>query len=465
MQTDNILKRQYGFFTSMCIVIGFIVGTGIFWRPGRVLYESGGSVGLGVLAWIIGGLLISTCVYMFAVMATKYEKIHGMVDYAEALVGKKYGYSAGWFFCIMYQTAGFAIIAWISATFTATLAGHYNTTNSTFVFFIAAFYMVMTFVVNYLSPKLPIRLNNFTTVVRIIPIVAMGLVGTFMAIVASTNDTSSGLYNEIYYVEHIVATQSFLGAIFATVFAYNGWQAAAAFNSEINDSKRKFPLALIIGFFVVMIIYVLYFIGLTAAADNNQLMVYNALGTRAAFANVFGGAASNIIMIFVIISGLGILNMCCMGMSRGLYALARRNKGPMPSRMIQLDKETGIPTTSMVFCLGMSFLWFGVIYANHHNWFVLPNGTVFRVDLPDFYNLFFFVLLIPIFVGFIIKHYKDTSMHFVNRIIAPILATAASAFMIYALASSSFIHVVVYTAMFIGFLSIGFLFYRGGHVD
>ena len=49
----NILKRQYGLFVSICIVVGFIVGTGIFWRPGRVLYEAGGNMWLGVLAWVV----------------------------------------------------------------------------------------------------------------------------------------------------------------------------------------------------------------------------------------------------------------------------------------------------------------------------------------------------------------------------------------------------------------------------
>jgi len=433
--------------------VGFIVGTGIFWRPGRVLYESGGSLALGILAWVIGGLVISTCVYMFSIMATQYEKIHGMVDYAEAVVGKKYGYLTGWFFCIMYQTAGYAIIAWISASFTATLAG--GRTDANFILVIAVFYMIGMFVMNYFAPKLPMRLNSITTIARLIPLILMGIVGVAIGSATSAIETSS------YVIPNFgegIAAPSFMGAIFATVFAYNGWQAAVAFNSEVKDSKRNFPIALLCGFFVVMIIYVLYFIGVVTAGDSYELMRHNQLGTRNAFANVFGNVASDIILVFVIISGLGILNMCCMGMSRSLYSLARRGVGPAPNKMIKLNPKTGIPQNSMIVCVCVSFFWMAVQYGNQNMWFGTVNERPFRFELPDFYNLIFFVLLIPIFIGFLIRNHKNQEIHWFNRFVAPTIATIGAGFMIYASVISSPIHAVVYMSAFAFFTVIGIIF-------
>jgi len=458
MTENNILKRQYGLPVAICVVVGFIVGTGIFWRPGRVLYEAEGSIWIGVAAWVVGGLVIAACVYMFAVMAARHEKIHGMVDYAEAIVGEKYGYLAGWFFCVMYQTAGYAIIAWISASFTATLAGHTNVTNTAFVFFLAAFYMAITFVMNFLAPKLPMRLNTFTVIARMIPLLLMGTVGVVAGFFFG--DGAAVALNGIGGIGEGMADPSFLGAVFATVFAYNGWQAAVAFNSEINDSKRNLPIALMVGFFIVMVIYVLYFVGVTSAGDPYHLMQSNQLGTRAAFANIFSPAASYIVLIFVIISGLGILNMCCMGMSRSLYALARRGRGPAPERIVTLDKDTNVPTNSMVVCVGLSFLWMMVIYGNHNGWFGYLGGRAFRFDLPDFYNMIFFVLLIPIFIGFLIKNRANKEIGIFNRIIAPLLAAGGAGFMIYALISSSWVHAVVYSAVFILIGAVGFIFWR-----
>ena len=453
MVEPHILKRQYGFFITLCIVIGFVVGTGIFWRPGRVLMEAGGMVDVGVWAWVIGGLVISTCVYMFAIMAGKYEKIHGMVDYAEAVVGKRYGYLAGWFFCIMYQTAGYAIIAFISASFTAVIAGHDNVTNSPFVFFITAFYMVGVFVLNYIAPKLPMMLNTTTTIVRLIPLVAMGTVGVILGI-----SVSEGYATAIGATTlEGIAPPSFLGAVFATAFAYNGWQAAVAFNSEINNGKKTFPFALLSGFFIVIVIYVLYFLGIAYNSDHLVLVSNNQLGTRQAFANVFGSYAYNIVMVFVIISGLGILNMCCMGMSRSMYALARRGLGPMPERMRQLDPHTNVPVCSMVTCVGVSFLWLMIIFGNHNNWFTIM-GRPFNFDLPDFYNMVFFALIIPIFIGFMIKHRQDKTIPLFNRTAAPILGATGAGFMIFALVMSSPLHAVVYTLVFAILTIIGIIF-------
>ncbi|MCL2407345.1 MAG: APC family permease [Defluviitaleaceae bacterium] len=460
---NNILKRQYGLFTSICIVVGFIVGTGIFWQPARVLSYAGGDVGIGVLAWVVGGLLILPCVYMFAVMAGRYEKVHGFVDYAEAIVGCRYGYAAGWFFCVMYQTAGYALIAYISATFTATVAGHENTTNSAFVFFIAAFYMVMTFGMNYLAPKIPMRLNIGTTIARLVPLFAIGTVGVVIGL--ATNESAALSSASQLLSTQSVAGQSvgvsaetnFLGAIFATVFAYNGWQAAAAFNSEVKNSKRNFPIALLLGFVVVMVIYVLYFIGVTTAGDAYALMGNAPLGTRAAFSNVFGAAAGNILMVFIIISGLGILNMCCMGMSRGMYAIARRGIGPLPHRMVVLDAQTNVPTTSMVACVALSFLWLMVLYGNNHAWFSIA-GEPFNFRLQDFYNMLFFILLIPIFTGFFIKNRRDKTIHIFNRFIAPFFGIGGAGFLVYALAQVNYIHAAIYVLTFVVLMLVGFLF-------
>ncbi|MCL1996138.1 MAG: APC family permease [Defluviitaleaceae bacterium] len=450
---ENGLKRQYGFFVTLCIVIGFVVGTGIFWRPGRVLLEAGGSVYIGVLAWVVGGIVIASCVYMFAVMASHYERMHGMVDYAEIIVGKRYGYLAGWFFCVMYQTAGYAIIAYISASFTATLAGHYNVTNSPFVFFIAGFYMNGVFVLNYINPKIAIKLNNVTTVARLIPLMAMGTIGVSLGFMSESSVYS---YTENYTLSILydMPPVSFLGAVFTTAFAYNGWQAAVAFNSEINNGKKTFPLALLLGFFIVIVVYVLYFIGITYHADPAVIMENNQLGTRQAFENVFG--MYNIIMVFVIISGLGILNMCCMGMSRSMYALACRGVGPIPKRMAQLDSYTNVPVCSMIICVGLSFLWLGVIFGNQNDWFTVM-GQPFSFDLPDFYNMVFFALIIPIFIGFIIKHKNTKTIHAFNRTIAPALAAAGAGFMIFALVVSGLLHAVVYTAVFVILAIIGFI--------
>ena len=83
------LEKKYGLFTAICMVVGTVIGSGVFFKAQNVLNLTEGNMTLGILAWIIGGLIMVACACTFAVLATKYEKVNGVVDYAEVLVGKK----------------------------------------------------------------------------------------------------------------------------------------------------------------------------------------------------------------------------------------------------------------------------------------------------------------------------------------------------------------------------------------
>ena len=111
------LSKKYGLFTAICMVVGTVIGSGVFFKAQDVLNKTGGDVGLGVIAWIIGGAVMLFCILAFANMATKYEKVNGVVDYSEALVGPKYGYFVGWFMTTIYYPAMTGTLAWVSARY------------------------------------------------------------------------------------------------------------------------------------------------------------------------------------------------------------------------------------------------------------------------------------------------------------------------------------------------------------
>ena len=404
--------------------------------------------------------MIAPSVYMFSVFAGKYEKIHGFVDYSEVIVGKRYGYLAGWFFAVMYQPAGYAIIAWITSGFTATVAGMSRGEEIylPFRFFISAFFMAMTFFMNYFAPKVPVKFNVVTTVARMIPLVLMGTVGVVVGlIIDSLHDVPAGAVE----LADGARGASLFAAISATAFAFNGWQAALAFNSEVKDSKRKFPIALMLGFSAIIVVYVLYFIGIATAspAAVEQMMQGGgdnfAQGTHSAFRSVFG-SAGGVLVGFMIISGLGILNACCLGMSRAMYSLGRRGVGPMPERMAQLDEATNVPNNSMVMAVGIGFVWLFVIFASTSGWF----GN-FAFSLPDFYNFSFFALLVPIFICFAVR-VRD--IHPAKRFLFPMLAIGGAGFMFATYWMRSWVHAVVYTSTFVVLAVIGFALKGKGHV-
>ena len=88
---ETKLEKRYGLITAIAMVVGIVIGSGVFFKAEKVLTATGGNLPLGILSWVIGGVIMISCAYTFAVMATKYEKVNGIVDYAEAAMGEKYG--------------------------------------------------------------------------------------------------------------------------------------------------------------------------------------------------------------------------------------------------------------------------------------------------------------------------------------------------------------------------------------
>ena len=102
MENGNGLKKQYGLLMAICMVVGTVVGSGVFFKAQAILDKTGGDMPMGIIAWIIGGAVMIFCVLAFCVMAQQYEKVNGLVDYAEATVGNKYAYFMGWFATTIY---------------------------------------------------------------------------------------------------------------------------------------------------------------------------------------------------------------------------------------------------------------------------------------------------------------------------------------------------------------------------
>ena len=115
---ENKMERRYGLFTAICMVVGIVIGSGVFFKAQTILQKTQGDMMLGIIAWIIGGCIMLVCVLAFSAMAQKYEKVNGIVDYAEAMVGPKYGYMIGWFMTTIYYPTLTMALAWLSARYT-----------------------------------------------------------------------------------------------------------------------------------------------------------------------------------------------------------------------------------------------------------------------------------------------------------------------------------------------------------
>ena len=176
----NQLEKRYGLITAICMVVGIVIGSGVFFKAETVLLRTGGNMPLGILAWILVGAIMVVSSYVFATMANRYEKVNGLVDYAEATLGKRYAYNMGWFMATIYTPALVAVLAWVCARYTCSLLGWDATGGACMT--IAAMYMCLDFAMNALSPKLSGKFQVSTTVIKMIPLILMAIIGTIFGL-------------------------------------------------------------------------------------------------------------------------------------------------------------------------------------------------------------------------------------------------------------------------------------------
>ncbi len=412
------LNRKYGLATAICMVVGTVIGSGVFFKAQNVLAATGGNMPLGIAAWAITGLIMIICSAQFAVMATRYEKVSGVVDYAEATCGKSYGYYLAWFMVNIYYPGMTSVLAWVSARYFGVLFGWDMTSAN--VLALSGFFLVASYTMNALSPKLAGKFQVSATVIKLIPIFLMAIVGT---IVGFTNGTLTNNFTTIVFEAVGGTSGGLFAAVVATVFAYEGWIVATSINAELKNPKKNLPLALIIGAFIVALAYILYYIGIAGGATNEVLINE---GAPTAFTNIFGTVGGLLLNICIVISCLGTLNGLMLAVTRGMYAIAARGFGPRPSTFNQIDKATNMTTNSSVWGLFISAVWLIYFYGANltSGWF-----GVFNFDSSELPIVTIYALYIPMFIMWMKKE-KDLGV--AKRFILPAVSILACLFMVFA---------------------------------
>ena len=444
---DTQLKKKYGLFTAISMVVGIVIGSGVFFKAEKILGVTGGNLPLGILAWIIGGVIMMICSYVFAVMATKYEYVNGVVDYSEVTVGKKYGYMMGWFFATIYYPTLTSVLAWVSARYTAVLFGWSIVGPECMV--LSAVFLIGSYAINALSPKLAGKFQVTTTVIKLIPLVLMGVVGVIVGL--ANGMTVQNFTNAVT----VVASKSsaLLTAVCATAFAYEGWVIATSINAELRDSKKNLPIALVAGAAIVIVVYILYYVGLAGVVTNQTLMEQGQDGVKIAFSTLFSNVGGTLLFVFIIISCLGTLNGLMMGCTRGFYSLAARHVGPSPETYQEVSPKTNMATNSSVIGLLLCVLWLAYFFGANlveKSWF-----GVLSFDSSELPIITVYALYIPMFIAFMAKQ-KDLGAF--KRFVMPTLGVLGCLFMGYAAVVSHGMKVVWYLVIFAAIMLIGVFF-------
>ncbi len=443
------MEKRYTLPVAIAMVVGTVIGSGIFFKAEAVLKGTGGNLGIGILAFIIMGIVMIISACTFGIVAQSHEGVDGLVGFAKASCGKTYSYYVGWFMAVVYYPSLVGVLCWLPARYFGVLIGWEDPTSGP-VMTLAIFFMVVTYLMNALAPKLAGKFQISTTIIKLIPLLLMAVVGT---IVGLSNGQIN--YNFANVVDPSVAPLAGLfGGVVSLSFAFEGWICATSIGSELKDSKRNLPKALLIGTVIVAVVYVVYYIGLSGAIDSATLMANAQSGAKSAFMNVFGQVGGIAIFAFVSISCWGTCNGLMMAVTRGMYDLAADGENEKLAMFRNIDPTTNMPTNSTVFGIFVSGLWLVYFYGANltAGWF-----GPFCFDSSELPIITLYALYIPIYFSLM----KRNDLSAFRGKVMPILATLCSLFMVYATIRAYHIKVLFYLIIFVVILLIG-AFFKGG---
>lgn len=416
------LQKKYGIWTATAMVVGIVIGSGVFFKADDVLKASGGSLPTALLAWLIGGSIMVVTAFVFAKIATKIQKVNGLVDYFEEAYGWRAGYLVAWFMTFIYYPTLVAVLAWVSARYSIGLLGLENG-----VWLLSCIYMVFFFLLNVYSPVLAGKWQVSATVIKLIPLGLVAIVGLFSGL--ASGQTMSSFANSAQMVS---SGGGLAVATLATAFAYEGWIIATSINAELKDAKRTLPKALFFGSGAVVIIYMLYYLGISGVLSNDEIIAAGDAAPVKVISVIFGNMGGTLLTVFVIISCLGTLNGLVMGSSRGMFSIASRGLGPNPEFFGKIDPKTNSTKNSALLGAILSLFWLLVWYGNFAGWF----GKF--MDISELPIAFLYVIYISLYIWVMMKF---ITLGPISRYGAPFFAGLGSLYIIWgAIQKDMFIH-------------------------
>jgi APA family basic amino acid/polyamine antiporter len=439
-------KEHYGLLTATTMIIGIVIGSGIFFKSDDVLKYTGGNMGLGVLVLCIGAFSIIFGSLTLTELSMRTKKNGGFVGYYEEFISKGVAAGFGWFQTFIYYPTLNAVVSWVSGIYTCSLLGIKGTLENQIA--VGLVFMTLIYSMNILSLKLGGYFQNLSTIIKLIPLLGIAILGVFLG--AASPEIPQGIK---------VATESnvgfgWLAALAPIAFAYDGWIIATSITNEVKKPEKNMPLALIIGPLVVLGVYLLYFLGITNMLGVSYIMSTGNDAVNKAGEILLGSNGSKIILVFVIISILGVVNGITLGSLRMPQALASKNMLPEAEKIAVIHPKYQLSLKSCLLSYVITLIWMGLHYLTQ------KSGIIGSSDVSEIAIVFSYVCYIILYIKVIKMKKANIIKSTFKGIICPVLGTLGSVIILIGGIVSNPVYVPVFILICLIAGGIGYGYYN-----
>lgn len=305
------LKRDLGLMETINIVIGILVGSGIFVLPAQI-FSGAQAPGLGIMAWVVAGIISIAAGLSISELAAAMPQAGGTYVYLREAYGDFWAFMQGWVSFLAYSSAITAALAIVFTSYFSVLVPL-----SPILFKVVACSMVILLtLINYYGVKFGGYIQNFFTFGKLFCIGALVIFGFVLGKAADFAPLFPSGGNAI---------GSLAAGVIAALWAYDGWIYVAMMAEEIKNPQKNLPLALIVGITVVSIIYAVFNGAVLNVLPMQQVIAAGEKAGTVMATTIFGTVGGSLIGIGILISVFGTLNGVVMTAPRYYYAMARDN--------------------------------------------------------------------------------------------------------------------------------------------
>ncbi len=346
MKDTNVaqLEKRYGLPVATAMVIGIVVGIGIFFKAEGILAASKLNPTVAIIAWVIGGIITILAGLTAAEISSCIPETGGLVAYIGRIYGDLAGFMTGWMHVVLYLPGLTAVLAYYTGFFATIFLGIESTPINIAMISIPAF--ISVYYLNLFMAGAGGKLQTIITAVKLIPLASLLIFG----FLKGTNVTPLAVSTSAapFSVSLVLA------ALVPVMFAYDGWMLACSIGGEIKNPSKNLPKAIIFGLGLIVLLYVGLNIALLKTLPAEVLAKE---GTVGAAAKLFGPMAVKLIFGGIVISAYGTLNGLALASIRFPYTLSTESTFPMKDFFRSVSKKYGTPLNSGLLMAGLSFLY------------------------------------------------------------------------------------------------------------
>lgn len=453
MSNDQKLEAKYGLFTAISMVIGQVIGSGIFFKVDDVLFATQGNILAGLFGFLIVGISVVFAGISMANYAELLPKDGGILSYVNYRFGTTASFFVGWMYMSLFYPALTAVLFTVSGIYIAHLLAEFMNFEPAFLHFalIGFVNLIIFFFINIFRPRSSGIFQQMTTVLKVLPLILIASLGILSLVKGDVSDV-----NTFTQVGNGLQNQSFILLVAASFipisFAFDGWYIATQISGEIKDSSKNLPKALIIGTISVMVIYIAYYLGIVFRMSGSEIIQLKDTYITEFATKIASNSGALLMQIFIIISVLGTSNGLLLATIRVPFQFANLERSKKFLNLSKVDEKTKMPVNSAIFgTLIIAFYLLIYYITNTHLYFTEKN-----FDLSAIPIIFIYLVNGALFLGlFQLFTKKVFARNSIFKRIITIIAVLGNAVVLFGSASAQ--NGITYFVINIFFILTGFL--------